>query len=199
MNSITPIITYLEIAHSELNVNLFGGALKKPVITVQTQGKKSCYGWFWSQRWQNTTEQLDEINFSAEYLKRPIKEIGLTLIHEMVHQYANTIGIKDTSRAGRWHNKKFAGLAEKAGLVAPKKPDPKHGYAFVSWGDRAAKAFDSIDSTEFLLARNTLAAKKKGTGKMLLWQCLCETKIQSGRQDLNITCNDCGAIFELRS
>lgn len=40
-----------------------------------------------------------------------------TLIHEMVHQYCAENDIKDTSRGGTYHNKRFKKEAEKRGLV----------------------------------------------------------------------------------
>ncbi|WP_219419925.1 hypothetical protein [Pseudonocardia nigra] len=40
-----------------------------------------------------------------------------TLLHEAAHGVATTRGIKDTSRQGRYHNRKFAELAEELGIT----------------------------------------------------------------------------------
>lgn len=52
-----------------------------------------------------------------------------TMLHEGAHAVAAARGIKDTSSAGRWHNKKFAALAEELGLKAPSRTAPTIGYS----------------------------------------------------------------------
>lgn len=40
----------------------------------------------------------------------------MTLLHEMCHAYAEATGIRDTSRDGRYHNRRFAEIALAIGL-----------------------------------------------------------------------------------
>lgn len=65
-------------------------------------------------------EQLKEINIGAESLKRPVAEVIATLLHEMVHNYCHVNGIKDTSRSGTYHNKRFKEECEKRDLIITK-------------------------------------------------------------------------------
>lgn len=60
---------------------------------------------------------IREINLGAETLDRPIENVVATLIHEMVHHYCAQSGIKDTSRGGTYHNKRFKAEAEQRGLI----------------------------------------------------------------------------------
>ncbi|HWM39885.1 MAG TPA: hypothetical protein VNS49_22515, partial [Streptomyces sp.] len=46
------------------------------------------------------------------------------LLHEAVHGIAAARGIRDTSRAGRYHNRRFLVIAEELGLVHPEEPHP---------------------------------------------------------------------------
>lgn len=204
MNSIRPIIEALEGAHAHFNTALFGGRLRtRPVITVQTRGRKSAYGWYWPQRWQNGTSNPAELNISAEELKRDPADVLLTMAHEMVHQVADETGVKDTSRGGRYHNKAFAKLAEAAGLCAPAAPDKRLGFSGVTWGpegSRGRAAFDSLDATiraGFDLAR-TLPNVKKQKSKMLLFTCGCGFKIRCGRRELAAQCLACDGEFTLQ-
>ena len=64
--------------------------------------------------WRQDEKGYREINLGAESLSRPIENTIATLIHEMTHHYCAMAGIKDTSRGGTYHNKKFkAGGREK--------------------------------------------------------------------------------------
>jgi hypothetical protein len=46
----------------------------------------------------------------------PVDVLG-TLLHEAAHALAHARGIKDTSRQGRYHNRRYAALAEELGLT----------------------------------------------------------------------------------
>lgn len=67
---------------------------------------------------------------AAGSLARPIEEVVGTLLHEMVHYYNCVNGIKDCSRSGTYHNKKFKKEAEKRGLSVEKVD--KYGWACTS-------------------------------------------------------------------
>lgn len=109
-------IRMLEEAFDLLNEHYFESALSKSVITVQST--PSAYGHFTTKRiWKDDQVERYEINLGAETLHRPIEEVVATLIHEMVHQYCAENDIKDTSRGGTYHNKRFKKEAEKRGLI----------------------------------------------------------------------------------
>lgn len=205
MNSLRPVLEALEGAHAHLNGAMFGGRLTtRPVITVQTRGRKSAYGWYWAARWQNGAPlAAAELNVCAEDLKRPPEDVLLTLAHEMVHQWADERGVKDCSRNGAYHNKRFAALAVEAGLCAPAEADKRHGWSAVTWGpdgSRARAALDGLDSKireAFALARLVVPGKAS-KGKMLLFTCGCGFKIRCGRRELAAQCLSCGERFQLQ-
>src|SRR5262245_54596879 len=63
-------------------------------------------GHFAAGRWQHDTQRLAELFIGAEGLQHgPIHVLG-TLLHEASHGVAHTRGIKDTSRQGRFHNRR---------------------------------------------------------------------------------------------
>lgn len=204
MNSIRPIIEALEGAHAHFNGALFGGRLRtSPVITVQTKGRKNALGWYWAQRWVNGTSKPAELNVSAEDLKRPAADVLETLVHEMVHQRADEEGVKDTSRNGAYHNKRFGAMAAEAGLCVPAEPDKRHGFAFTTLGPEGSRARAAVESIRskvepLLVLARSIVPPKGGKGKMLLFVCGCGFKIRCGRRELAATCRACGDDFKLR-
>lgn len=205
MNSLRPVLEALEAAHAAFNAAMFGGRLKRqPVITVQTRGRRRAYGWYWAGRWQNgQPSPAAELNVSAEDLKRPAEDVLLTLAHEMVHQATDEAGVKDCSRNGAYHNRKFRTLAEEAGLCGPAEADKRHGFSAVTWGpegSRGRAALGGLDSKireAFDLAR-IMPTAKGSKGKMLLFVCGCGFKIRCGRRELAAQCLQCEGRFELQ-
>lgn len=108
-------IQMLEKAFDLVNEKYFESALSKSIITIQSTPR--AYGHFTTKKiWKDDRRERYEINLGAETVNRPIEEVIATLIHEMVHQYCAENEIKDTSRGGTYHNKRFKQEAEKRGL-----------------------------------------------------------------------------------
>lgn len=106
-----------ERAFDLLNECFFENALSKSVITIYPT--PCAYGHFtpWKS-WEGAGGvRYCEINLGAETVNRPVIESMATLVHEMVHQWCYERGIKDTSRGGTYHNKRFKREAEKRGLL----------------------------------------------------------------------------------
>lgn len=105
-------------AFNAINKHFYNDKLEKPIITVKEGKKKNAYGWIeTSKNWiQGKTERY-EINISCDYIgERTVAETISTLMHEMAHLYNIQNEIKDTSRAGIYHNTKFKETAEAHGL-----------------------------------------------------------------------------------
>lgn len=108
-------IGQLEKMYNVLNLDKFGGALPVPIITVQS--KPGSWGHCTTAKvWKGKVERY-EMNIAAETVNGPIEEIIDTLLHEMVHLYCRENGIKEVSRGGKYHNRKFKELAEGVGLM----------------------------------------------------------------------------------
>lgn len=148
------VIGTLEKMYRKINQDKFGGILPTPIITVQskpgTYGHCSC-----SHVWKRKEDDTFELNIAAEALAIPIEETLDTMIHEMVHLYCIKVGIKDTSRNGVYHNKKFKEEAERVGLECYYTGE-KYG-----WNTRGSEKLIeyAIENgwTEFLICR-----KQKG-------------------------------------
>lgn len=197
---LSPALLELERAFDSFNASLFQGTLKqRPVITIQSKGKRNAMGWFWANRWKDTNggeNVVPEINISAEYLKaqdmlQPLE----TLIHEMVHLSNWKQGVQDCSRSGNYHNKHFKAEAELAGLIVEKVGN--HGFAFTKLGDKARKAVETHkpDFEAFSVFRREEVGKKKPKKRLKKWACECTSFWGDTNKTYQVKCEECGTEF----
>lgn len=120
------VIKILEDIFDKLNMLYFSNSLPKAVITVQSA--PHAYGHCSVEKiWETDSTVMYEINLSAEFINRPIKDTAAALCHEMVHLYCLEKGIADTSQKGRYHNKNFKAEAEARNLILTY--DRTNGYS----------------------------------------------------------------------
>lgn len=88
------------------------------VLVVGASGKRSnsmVHGHFARDRWE-AKGFSHEVLLSGESLKRgPEATLG-TILHECAHALAAARELQDTSREGRYHNKRFHALAKEVGI-----------------------------------------------------------------------------------
>ena len=75
------------------------------------------WGHFSPNAWTADGSPRHEIMIASECLAAGAHQVLQTVIHEAVHALAEARGIKETSRQGRYHNKRFVTLAEELGLT----------------------------------------------------------------------------------
>lgn len=87
-------------------------------------------GHFAARRWQQGEDgsPLAEIFVGGEGLALGAVGVLGTLLHEAAHAAAHTRGIKDTSRAGRYHNRRYKEVAEELGIQVTQT-------ASIGWSD----------------------------------------------------------------
>jgi hypothetical protein len=86
------------------------------IIASGTGSKQPKWGHHAPRRWHHDNTEHAEIMISGEGLPRTPADVLGTLLHEAAHVWADARGITDTSRQGRYHNKKYALLAAELGL-----------------------------------------------------------------------------------
>lgn len=129
-----------------------------------------------------------------------------TLLHEMIHLYCAQNGIKDTSRGGTYHNKKFRNECLKRGFYfSDDKPDKKYGWAFPKITEETKELCRSFNINEeaFKIARlkpgeeqSQEEGEEKGESrsrkKSFKWVCPgCTLIIRSTKESINVMCADC--------
>lgn len=153
-------------AFNAINSHFYNNELEKPIITVKEGKKKNAYGWIeTSKNWiQGKTERY-EINISCDYIgERTVAETIATLMHEMAHLYNIQNEIKDTSRAGIYHNTKFKETAETHGLQI--SYNEHIGWSITRLTPDAEKWVDeNINIKGFSVYKLTKEKISKGTAK----------------------------------
>lgn len=189
-------------AFNSINEHYFNNELEKVIITLKEGAKKSAFGWIeCNKNWKQGINERHEINISSDYLNRPVNDIIATLMHEMCHLYALQNGIKDTSRAYIYHNKKFKEIAEAHGLHI--EFSEHIGYSLTSLTDASTSwVADNIPINGFKVYKMK-AAEKVGTSKpkqssrKYVYPC-CGLIVRATKQ-CNIICADCDETMKLES
>lgn len=198
-------VSQLEHIFNTLNTDFFDGELPVPIITVQS--KPGTYGHCTTAKvWQRKDGGAYELNIAAEVLNFPIEETLDTMLHEMVHLYCREHGIKEVSRGGKYHNRRFKAEAERRGLTCI--PCGAYGWNTTP-GDNLVEYALSKGWNEIKIGRSSLppmirtgsggtaqgGAEVPGGGKRpsSTRKLICPSCGQSVRatRHVNIVCGDC--------
>lgn len=197
--SLKPVIEKLEGCFTKLNERFFNNELETPVITVSPDTTKGAYGWCTSWKaWkkENDSDGHYEINICAEHLNRDFEEVIGTLLHEMVHLYNLQNGVKDTSRGGTYHNKKFKEAAESHGLILEK--DAKYGWIGRKLNKEAAEFVKGM-GTKFDIYRDSpkqMKAAKSKKQSSRKYVCPCCGLIVRATKEVKVKCFECDMLLE---
>ena len=110
------------------------------IIASGTDGKQARWGHHAPKRWHVGLDERTEIMISGEGLRRDTLSVLGTLLHEAAHALAAARGICDTSRQGRYHNKKFKTHAGELGITV--EHDTRLGWSITTVPDTTAAAYE---------------------------------------------------------
>jgi hypothetical protein len=144
--------------------------LQDNVVVTSGGTAKWALGWFQQAAWRHGERRLDEVFVNADRSRAhpgmmSAEDVLVTLLHEGCHVYAQANGIRDTSRDGRYHNRRFGELAVAIGLTVV--PDPVIGHetpglaasAYVKYADLLAELEDGL-----VLTRERVTVPKSSGG-----------------------------------
>ncbi|HEV2809884.1 MAG TPA: hypothetical protein VGV93_05740 [Acidimicrobiales bacterium] len=92
------------------------------VLASGTTGRAVKLGHYAASRWEVAGSETAEVLDAGEGLRLGAVEALGTLLHEAAHGVAHARGVTDTSRGGRYHNRRYAAIAGELGLVAVQHP-----------------------------------------------------------------------------
>jgi hypothetical protein len=173
------------------------------IIASGTGGKQAKWGHHAPGRWHHDGTEHAEVMISGEGLHRTPAEVLGTLLHEAAHALAAARGITDTSRQGRYHNRKFAALAAELGLDAAE--DNRFGWAVTTVpGTTVRRYADGLAlltaaMTVWRSAESTATAARKRDTNLIAAICPCGRTIRVAASTLKeapITCQACDGTFE---
>lgn len=177
--------------------------------TLGKRGGETTLGHFARGRWQlaeteegDGGEGLHELFVSGEGLHRRPADVLGTLLHEAAHGLAAVRGIADTSRQGRYHNKRFKAVGEELGLVITEVD--RIGWSGTKLGPEAEQRYADVlrqlaaAMTAYRRAEVPGLAGKSKARNLLVAECACPRKIRVARATLDeapIVCGACDAEF----
>ena len=172
------------------------------VVASGAEGKRLNLGHFAPHRWQVNGADRHEVLVGGEGLHRGPSEVLGTLLHEAAHGLAQARTIQDTSRQGRYHNRRYATLAHELGLeVTSVKPV---GWSATTVPEPTAAAY--AHQLEELAAALVLWRRHEhriGPGtrsrNLLACACPCGRRIRAAKATLAeapIVCGSCEEPFE---
>jgi curved DNA-binding protein CbpA len=173
------------------------------IIASGTDTKQPRWGHHAPGRWYAGNVKHAEVMISGEGLARTPREVLGTLLHEAAHALAAARGITDTSRQGRYHNKKYAALARELGLDVTETPG--FGWTVTTVPDTTAKLYagqlaaltDAM--TLWRNAEQVTSGTARRSTNLIAAACSCGRSIRVAASTLAeapITCQACDGHFE---
>lgn len=180
---------------NSFNKFYFEDKLPKVIITFESGYKKGAFGWIYTKpTWEQSKQSRYNINISSDFLDRDIYAVMGTLLHEMCHLYALENGIKDTSRSGIYHNKKFKEIAEAHGLRAFEESN-------IGWGRTQCTQTtlnfieENAGITSFEVKKLRPVGKESGEDKpkqsRRKYKCPCCGQMITATKEVSVICGDC--------
>ena len=177
-----------------------------PVVVIIASGtgsRQPKWGHYASGRWYASNVKHAEVMVSGEGLARTPRDVLATLLHEAAHALAAARGIPDTSRQGRYHNKKYAVLSRELGLDVTETPG--FGWTITTVPDATATRYaaqlaalkDAM--TIWRNAEHTPTAARGRSTNLIAAQCSCGRKIRVAASTLDeapIICQACDGYFK---
>lgn len=205
-NAGSRIVAALEIAFASVQEK-FPELENVIIVSYQPPGGTTALGHFWRDAWKYGTDEgvetMDEIMISPASMADGATEVMRVILHEAAHQLAKIRGIQDTSRQGRYHNKKFAILAEEVGLEVAK--DPSIGTTTPNITVEALEMYAEViaqldrDILAFQDFRSTRVNRKPKRKTRMMLICGCGTKISIKISDYapdRFYCDRCQEYFD---
>lgn len=161
-------------------------------------------GHFAPNRWVQADAEVHELFVGGEGLQRGGRAVMGTLLHEAAHGAAQVRNIQDTSRQGRYHNRKFKALGEEFGLVIEEAGNIGWSATTVpeTTAARYARVIAGIDAALSVYRKSEGRAADTGrtsNNNGLAAVCSCGRKIRVSATVYEmgeITCGICGDPFE---
>lgn len=179
-----------------------------PVVIIIASGtgiKQPRWGHHAPGRWHHGTGKHAEVMISGEGLRRTPAEVLGTLLHEAAHALAAARGITDTSRQGRYHNRKYAALAAELGLGIAEDPSGQFGWTITTVPAATASRYAGqlarlhAAMTMWRSAEQGPGPARKRDTNLIAAACPCGRTIRVAASTLNeapILCAACVGYFE---
>ena len=169
------------------------------VVASGGAGRRLKWGHFAAGRWQQGGDHHPEVLVGGEGLARGAREVLATLLHEAGHGLADARRIQDTSRGGRYHNRRYAALAAELGLEVARVE--AIGWSATTLPEATAAAYAGVLAEledQLVLWRRQEVAGQATSRNLLVCVCGCPRRIRVAPSTLAaapILCAACDLPF----
>jgi hypothetical protein len=192
------IILALETAYTA--IQQFRPQIRPAIFVIHREKAKTQRGHYHQDQWQHRDDEArtDEIYISSTILNEGPTSVFHTLLHEATHSLAVARHIEDTSRNGRYHNRKFASLATEMGLIVTE--DFSIGTRTTGITPLTQDQYKAplLILATALRAYQNMQQRNKQPTRMLKATCQCGRIIRASLKVMEgaaITCEECGTSF----
>ncbi len=183
-----------------LKEKIFNNDLPPFVLTLNPDARDSTYGWCWDGIWavESTGQKFCEVNICSQHLSRPFEEVAETVLHELVHLYANYKHIEDTNKTGKYHRRTYKELGERFGLIV-EHSGSYHGWSKTSLKEETKVLLEQFENRNVQLICDTRNLRRKTTVKKppapsKTYTCSCGQTFRS-KKVLDLVCGKCNKKF----
>ena len=169
------------------------------VVASGGAGRRLKWGHFAAGRWRHAGDHHPEVLVGREGLARRAREVLATLLHEAAHGLADARRIPDTSRGGRYHNRRYAALARELGLEVAQVG--AIGWSATTLPEATATLYAQVLAEledRLVLWRRQEMTGQKGSRNLLVCVCGCPRRIRVAPSTLAaapILCAACDLPF----
>lgn len=160
-------------------------------------------GHFAARRWQSAADErvVHEVQIGGEGLRLGAEEVLATLLHEAAHALAVARGVQDTSRQGRYHNRRFRSLATELGLQITEAPGIGWSATTLpaATAERYAATLEDLREAITLHRRPEAQAQPAPPRSPIAAVCSCGRRIRVAPTTLDagpIVCGLCATEFQ---
>ncbi len=176
------------------------------VVGAGSAGRQSGLklGHFAALRWCRDDVEIPEVFVAGEGLQREPTEVLGTLLHEAAHGIAEVRCVDDTSRGGRYHNRRYAALGRELGLhIAIDGPRGWSGTTVppetaTAYSEELANLGGSLEAYRRPEAAGVAAGGRASSNNPTACMCECPRRIRVAPAVLAegpIVCSVCTAEF----
>ena len=158
-------------------------------------------GHFAERRWTVAAAERPELFVGGEGLAGGAVEVLGTLLHEAAHGLAAGRRIQDTSRQGRYHNRRYAALARELGLTVGTAE--RRGWTATAVPAETTTVYvaviDDLARALVLWRRAEHPSGGRRANNLLAAVCGCGRRIRVARSTLAeapVLCGRCGGPFQ---
>ena len=186
--SFSGIATRMNRLCDQLNDEFFSGKLPKALISIGPDLVLR-YGYYRIGR--DEIGAKHRIHLNSRHFGRSESDVGVTLLHEMIHVYQHLFG--HVGHRQRYHNRQFVDMAAAVGFRA------RVGNGMtIQVGKRLRMKLDKFGFSEYEMMIPDLQSEPiRRPLRKVLWKCICgqEVWVEKG-EFLDAICKTCHSAFE---